>query len=294
LQVTRQVTVGVACIGNLASNVRDNSVKGIFSWKFQPAEVDDDGLATESTMKRIAIIAFVAAGLAAPALAADLSRGPITKAPPAVAAAFSWTGCHIGGHIGGAVSEETTTNAAGVSISHDSPGFVGGGQLGCDYQFASRWVVGIEGRADGVDLKNSRAATVRNLATGIVIPSQFSVSHDFLASATARLGYSFAERWLVYVRGGAAWTREKTDDAFTNLRGIAVDPNATLSRSGWTAGAGVDWAFARHWSATLEYDYYDFGTAGVRLIDSANNVSVSGLSLKDTIHAVTAGVNYHF
>jgi hypothetical protein len=33
---------------------------------------------------------------------------------------------------------------------------------------------------------------------------------------------------------------------------------------------------------------------GIKLADTASDVTVSGLSLKDTIHAVTAGVNYHF
>jgi outer membrane immunogenic protein len=67
-----------------------------------------------------------------------------------------------------------------------------------------------------------------------------------------------------------------------------------LTRTGWTVGTGVEWAIAPHWSATLEYNYYDFGSATTRLTDSANNVFIAGLSLKDSIHAVTAGVNFHF
>jgi outer membrane immunogenic protein len=135
---------------------------------------------------------------------------------------------------------------------------------------------------------------VTNLVTGGVRPSQFTLSNDFLASATARLGYSFADRWLVFVRGGAAWTREKADDAFITGFGIAVDPSATMTRTGWTAGTGVEWAFAPHWSATVEYDYYDFGSSGTTLTDTANNTFVTLNSRKDTIHAVIAGVNYHF
>ena len=211
-----------------------------------------------------------------------------------IVAAFRWTGCYIGARIGGAVGDDATTNSFGTSNSFNATGVVGGGQIGCDYQFASRWVVGIEGRAAGTSLHNTHAATVTNLVTGVTIPSHFTISNDILVSATGRLGYSFADRWLLYVRGGSAWTREKADDAFTTVRGVAVDPSTILTRNGWTIGAGVDWAFAPCWSATLEYDYYDFGTAGLKLVDTASNVSVSGLSLKDTIHAVTAGVNYHF
>src|SRR5450759_4309752 len=230
-------------------------------------------------------IAFVAFA-AGPALAADISPVPApvyTKAPP-LAPLYSWTGCYVGGHIGGVVSEDKTTNVLGNSVGFSSTGFVGGGQIGCEYQFAPGWIAGVEGRAAWTNLKNSHPGTVRNLVTGVTVPSQFTLSNDFLASATARLGYSFADRWLVFARGGAAWTHEKTDVAFTTLGGIAVDPSATMTRTGWTVGTGVDWAFAPHWSATLEYNYYDFGNHGATLTSPANNVVVTVFNLKDTIN----------
>ena len=236
---------------------------------------------------------IVAVAATAPAFAADMA----VKAPPMATAApvqFSWTGCYIGGHVGGLVSDVKTTNMFGNSIGSSSTGFVGGGQIGCDYQFAPGWVAGVEGRAAWSSLKNTHAASVINLVTGLTLPSQFTVSNDFLASATARLGYSVADRWLVFVRGGGAWTNEKIDDAFTIPGGIAVDPKATTTRTGWTVGTGVEWAFAPNWSANLEYNYYDFGSHTNTLTDTANGVFVSGISVKDTIHAVTTGVNYHF
>jgi outer membrane immunogenic protein len=116
--------------------------------------------------------------------------------------------------------------------------------------------------------------------------------NDFLASATARLGYSFVDRWLFYVKGGAAWTNEKVDDAFTTVGGIAVDPSTSSTRTGWTTGTGAEWAFAPNWSATLEYDYHDFGSKGLSLTGPNATVTIS--SFKDTIHTVTAGVNYRF
>jgi outer membrane immunogenic protein len=169
---------------------------------------------------------------------------------------------------------------------------VGGGQVGCDYQFAPGWVAGVEGRAAWSSLKNTHAAHVVT-ATGIRIPAQLTVINDFLASATGRLGYSFTDRWLIFVRGGAAWTQEKVI-AFTTLGGTAVDPNASMTQTGWTAGTGVEWAFAPHRSTTLEYDYYDFGSHGVRLTSATNNVVVTIASVKDTIHEAIIAVDYHF
>jgi outer membrane immunogenic protein len=52
----------------------------------------------------------------------------------------------VGGHVGAAFSDETNTNNAGVSTNYGGTGFIGGGQIGCDYQFAPSWVVGAEGR----------------------------------------------------------------------------------------------------------------------------------------------------
>jgi outer membrane immunogenic protein len=244
-------------------------------------------------MHRFAVIGIgllSIAGFAGAASAADL---PVKAPLPATAVRFPWAGCYVGIQEGVVVSQDRTTNLLGNSIGYSSTGFMGGGQIGCDYQFAPGWVAGVEARAAWSSLRNSRAESVRNLTTGVTLPSQFTLSNDFLASVTARLGHSFADRWLVFVRGGAAWTREKVDDAF-NVAGIPVDPSAALTRTGWTVGTGVDWAFAPRWSASLEYNYYDFGGRGATLTDTANNTFVTLFSLKDTIHAVTAGVNYHF
>ncbi|NPV20486.1 porin family protein [Bradyrhizobium sp. 81013] len=233
-------------------------------------------------------------GAAAIALAA--TAAPAADLPIAVKAAapvaFTWTGCFVGAHAGGAVSDDHTTSAQGATVNFSSAGFVGGGQAGCDYQFAPTWVIGGEGRAAWTSLDDSQAASVRFPALGVVVPSRFRLRNEALAAVTARLGYVHAERFLIYARGGAAWTREKIDDAFVNPAGRFSDPGATVDRTGWTAGAGVEWAFASHWSANVEYNYYDFGQKGMLLTGPVNNVSVN--SLKDTIHATTIGVNYRF
>ena len=92
-------------------------------------------------MRKQIFLSAVALTTAAPAFAADLA----VKAPPAVAPVlFSWTGCYVGGHIGVDVSDDGTTSVLGTSRSFSSTGFVGGGQIGCDYQFAPRWIVGVE------------------------------------------------------------------------------------------------------------------------------------------------------
>jgi outer membrane immunogenic protein len=121
-------------------------------------------------MKKLVLgsVAF-AAFTAGPALAADMNPVPApvyTKAAPL----YSWTGCHVGGHVGGAVSEDRGTNVSGTSAGFSSTGFVGGGQIGCDYQFAPGWVAGVEGRAAWTSLKSTHSGSVRNLVTGVNRP----------------------------------------------------------------------------------------------------------------------------
>jgi outer membrane immunogenic protein len=233
-------------------------------------------------LSAVAVVVLTAAG----ASAADLPMKAPVKAPVAL---FTWTGCFAGVHAGGAFSDDKIRSSGDFG----SAGFIGGGQIGCDYQFASAWVVGVEGRAAWSSL-SSRTPGTGTSAAGVTFPTQFTVGNDFLASATARLGYSFVGGWLVYARGGAAWTREKADIVFTApLLGVAVDPRATSTRTGWTAGTGLEWAFAPHWSTNFEYNYYDFGDNNFTLTDSVNRATFNG-SLKDRIHAVTVGLNYHF
>jgi len=237
-----------------------------------------------------AVLALMAAN---PSFAADLAF----KAPPLAPVPFSWTGCFGGGHLGGAFSYDKIRSSGDFS----SAGFVGGGQIGCDYQFAPGWVVGVEGRAAWTSLSSDTTGRVTYPATGVTVPTHFTVRNDFLASATARIGYSFADRWLVFVRGGAAWTREKADHAFTIPPGafgffvpgvpIAVDPNATMTQTGWTAGTGFEWSFSQHWSATVEYNYYDFGDNAFTVTSPVTHIAGS---LKDRIHTVTTGVSYRF
>jgi outer membrane immunogenic protein len=114
-------------------------------------------------------------------------------------------------------------------------------------------------------------------------------SSDILSARNLRVS-----GWLFYARGGVAWIHEKIDDAYVSpAAGFAIDPSASVMRTGWTLGGGVERAFAPRWSANVEYNYDDFGTKGpIQLISPFEGITVA--HLKDTIHAATVGVNYHY
>ncbi len=83
-----------------------------------------------------------------------------------------------------------------------------GGQIGCDYQFAPAWVVGIEGAASASTMKNTR--TRRPPARQSATRAFVKASTDFLPSVTVRLGYAI-DNVLLYAKGGVALAGDKYD-----------------------------------------------------------------------------------
>jgi outer membrane immunogenic protein len=221
----------------------------------------------------------------ASAFGADL--GVPLKAP--MAAPFTWTGCYAGVQVGGGLGQKDLTDTVGTvsavtgftSANLDVSGYMLGGQIGCDYQFSSNWVVGIEGAASGGNIGGS---------TTVLVPGDnatFAETTDLLTSATARLGYAW-NRWMLYAKGGAAWAgdRYNTSDALAiyNFQGLET-------RFGWTAGAGIEWALWDSWSLKFEYDYYGFGTQSVTFIDAVSGTT-GPLNINQTVQIVKLGLNF--
>ena len=107
------------------------------------------------------VLAAAAVGLTASmASAADLPR----KAPPAALPPppppLTWTGCYVGGNVGWIGGHVTSDFNGGNNIfsnnfnnnSSNNSGFAGGGQIGCDYQWAGGWVIGFRNMFDGTSL----------------------------------------------------------------------------------------------------------------------------------------------
>jgi outer membrane immunogenic protein len=254
-------------------------------------------------MKKLffATAAALAVTIVSPALAADM---PL-KAETPFAARFSWTGCYLGGHLGGGFAHKDISDpvqlvqdsflgpgaTAGITTVSPAPsGVVIGGQIGCDYQFAPSWVVGIEGAASGSTMKGSRTVglPLSNPDTALV-----QAKTDFLTSVTARAGYAF-DNVLVYAKGGFALAGDRYD-----VTGSFTVPPATPfgfvgleNRIGWTAGGGVEWAFSQHWSANIEYDYYQFGHRVIAISDPTN-VFLGNVDVRQNIQVVKAGLNFH-
>jgi outer membrane immunogenic protein len=228
----------------------------------------------------LATVALVALGATAPALAADLAARPVyTKAPAYAAPIYNWTGFYVGGHVGGAWADNS--NFGGLAISNSNNGqFLGGVQVGADYQFAPTWVIGLEGQYSWLGSNNNGAT----FPGGLV----YTNNQRGLGSITGRVGYTWGPA-LLYVKGGYAYS-DNSESVRTGA-GVPVAFGFDSNHSnGYTVGAGLEYMFAQNWSAKVEYMYYDFGssrfTAPVALAPFG--------SFRTDDQTVKVGVNYRF
>ncbi len=230
-------------------------------------------------MKRILIAGAFALAAGGQALAADLPQPgpPPPRAPstyvPVTAPGYNWSGFYLGinGGYGFGQSNWTPTGFTPTGTFSTS-GFLAGGTLGANYQMGA-FVLGIEGDGDWTNLSGSITCT------GSVT---CQTSSNWLATARGRIGYAF-DRILLYGTGGGAAGNIKAYNSFTS----GTDSNTEY---GWTAGAGIEFAFAQNWTAKVEYLYVD-------LANGACNASCPGfapVAVSFTESLVRAGINYKF
>jgi outer membrane immunogenic protein len=226
---------------------------------------------------------IVIACIAAVASAANAADLPV-KAPPRQAVApFSWTGVYVGGHAGYGWADKDWVDPAGPPFnagSHTATGWLAGFQAGANYQFTN-WVIGVEGQYSWARFRGDHISLVDPADT-------LSTKVRRIATFAGRFGYAF-DRTLIYAKGGGAWTH----DDHTKIDLGVLEGIGHANRSGWMAGAGVEYAFNGPWSAKLEYNYMDFGTRRVTLFDPAGGPP-DFFDIRQRIHTIAAGVNYRF
>jgi outer membrane immunogenic protein len=121
-------------------------------------------------------------------------------------------------------------------------------------------------------------------------PEFFTIATSNRGPLSLRIGYAW-DRFLGYVNAGGAW--EDVDySASTIIVGTAYTSSDT--RSGWTIGAGGEYAFTRSISGFVEYDYYDFGTADIHLTPQIAGLPQGFLDIDESASIVRAGLNLRF
>jgi outer membrane immunogenic protein len=230
-----------------------------------------------------ALAAIVVAG---PTNAADIPA-PVYKAPPVIApVAFSWAGCYIGAQVGyawGRDRDNETFDGVDTLVSPATAanvnGFKAGGNVGCNYQTGAV-VFGVEGDAEWAHLTGSTTFSNEEFP-----PDFYQTNVDFQGSVRGRIGYAF-DRVLLYVTGGVAFAHINEHDV-SGLTGAFTDTATT--RTGWTVGGGLDYAFTNNWIGRVEYRYADFGT-----FSYTSSLFGATENHKFTENAVRVGVAYKF
>lgn len=191
-------------------------------------------------MKKYLLASVAALGLVAAAGAASAADLPSRKGPVAAPVymppAFSWTGFYVGANAGYGWGN---VNANGFANVGDLDGFVGGGQVGYNYQMG-QFVLGLEADLQGADLSSGN-----NL--GLV-----RVKTDYFGTVRARVGVAF-DRFMPYVTGGWAYGNVKTS---IPALGFSSDRSHT---GGFAIGGGLEYAVTNNIIAGVEYLYVDLG-----------------------------------
>src|SRR5258708_3728085 len=208
----------------------------------------------DGTMKKMLLTATaLTAVVSGTAMAADMRpprAAPVyTKAPPMMPV-FTWTGCYVGGNGGGLFAKKDWTSSAGFAESSvNINSWLAGAQVGCNYQ-TGPVVFGVQG---DFDWTNANGSANDSTFPGFAVSDQTNVKS--LASVTGRIGYAW-DRFLIYGKGGGAWVK----DDFSAVSSAGFASSASETRTGWTAGAGGEYAFTDFLTGFVEYDFYDFGT----------------------------------
>jgi outer membrane immunogenic protein len=227
-----------------------------------------------------AALTFALAG--GQALAADLPMPtPVPGATYFPTAVYNWGGGYFGLNGGYGFGESEWTIAGLSTGSFKVNGFLFGGTLGANFQ-SGQLVFGLEGDFDWSAISGSSSVAGCTAVGAPVGASCQTKSTNWLSTARGRVGYAF-DRVLLYATGGLA---------LTNVEIALTQPAISASdvEGGWTAGAGVEFAFADNWTAKAEYLFVDFGKITCHV--SLPVCGTGAVSLTENV--IRAGINYKF
>lgn len=257
--------------------------------------------------------------LAGSASAADL-RAPVYKAPVAPAPApFSWTGFYVGGTAGAAwskadVSMSTVNGATPLYFPADIPGLnalgspgmsqtnaILGAKAGYNQQWGS-FVLGLEGDISWLHFDRTVATAGAPFLTFTRGTAAFStsVSTNWLATIRPRAGFA-VDKALFYATGGAAFGDVRYSNSYVGFSplGFGLEfegTTASQTKTGWTAGGGIDYAIMPHLVLSAEYLHVDLGSitaAGLVTTGSASTATFN-YSTKLRTDLVRFGAAYKF
>ncbi|SDN15256.1 outer membrane protein [Afipia sp. GAS231] len=232
---------------------------------------------------------LLATGATSGASAADMA----IKARPVVAPVIAtpWTGCYIGGNVGGGWNRMDTVRQLDVTGApapadygrEKDSSFIGGGQAGCDFQ-TGNLVFGVQGQFDFGNIRGRHALTD--------FPT-FSETNNLqsITTGTGRIGYLFTPSLLGYGKLGVAFLRSSNQ---------VFSPAGALVETGgfWqpaiTVGGGLEWMFAPNWSVFAEYNYMFTEDDFAHQFTTPAGGQAEVLNVRPHVQTALVGINYKF
>jgi outer membrane immunogenic protein len=266
-----------------------------------------------------ALAVVSAIGLSTSVFAADLpAKAPVYKAPVAIAP--SWTGFYAGLNAGYGWSSNSTDyltldplifipaqtiGSLPTSLSPRMNGFIGGGQIGYNWQL-NRAVVGLETDIAYSAMKGDAIYSMPFNGGNPPMTTTQSNKVTWLGTLRPRLGWLWTPSTLVYATGGLAYggvkasTNVNVDTPGSCPSGNAFCSTGSISKTrvGWTVGGGLETVIAAHWTAKIDYLYFDLGSASYPIISTVTfgvgGTEVISASTRFNGHIVRLGLNYKF
>jgi opacity protein-like surface antigen len=219
-----------------------------------------------------------------------IAKAPIDKAAPAQAA-YNWTGLYIGPYLGADWGHTNWTfTDDGGTTSPRFVGLLGGGEIGYNYQ-VGKWVFGIQG-GGGV----TNAGGARPCPTGFFYTCE--IDTNWLATATARVGYAYWDRLLVYAESGAAIAQDRAESWCNTLSqptvpaaGLTGCPSQSDSKvkAGWTVGLGSEFRLTQNVSVKSEIMYFDLGSDRYNIAGIPTDIQRNGFISTVGLHVLFGG-----
>lgn len=177
------------------------------------------------------------------------------------------------------------------SASASAAGWLGGGQLGYNWQRGS-FVYGLEGDVSLTNLNSSMTTILPVRFPFIPNPTAMTnAKMDWYGTFRGRLGWT-AGPVLFYGTGGVAYGNVELNSAVTT-DGASLAAQAWSARVGWVAGGGIEYMVRPDVIFSVNYQYVDFGHISV-----ASSMLFPTLSETASAHmqfqVVSAGVSWLF
>jgi outer membrane immunogenic protein len=219
---------------------------------------------------------------------------------------YNWTGFYGGLNAGLGVNDSKYTATPTGAFSVNPPEIIAaltdsgnfnntaatiGGQVGYNYQRGC-FVYGLE--TDFNYNSSSTSGTGVNFLAMPLINYTVSQQVDYFGTLRARLGFTPADRYLIYVTGGLAYgyVSSRSYIPFTD---VVFSGSSSGMQVGWTVGAGNEFALTNCWSVKLEYLYINLGSSSYSY--SGPGVPPGGTyttNIDTAQHVIRVGFNYKF